>query len=322
MSASFKRIDYSLRPAKHAERRMFCDVFRRLKPFGRVEDYIYVGFGSVWFADFTLFHRTLGIKEMVSIEQAENARDRIEDNKPFRIRVDYRQSSAALPDLDWSRNVFLWLDYDDPLATNMLHDMRAVARRANSGSVLAVSVQCMKAPQVAEAEQDAAQNPPMRLERFIGVFGRDRVPPTTAEDDLYGWPFGSLSRKMLVQEIESELATRNSNGNGPEMLFRPICEIEYEDGAKMTSIVGIFCTSDDQARLEQCHFESLDFLPDQHGPIRIVVPKLTVREFKKLERQLPLEAGHELDLGTVPQSEARNFAALYRYLPNFAVLEG
>ena len=52
MSRSFERIDYSLRPAKHAERRMLCDVFRRLKPFGPVEDYVYVGFGSVWFSDF------------------------------------------------------------------------------------------------------------------------------------------------------------------------------------------------------------------------------------------------------------------------------
>ena len=91
MSGSFKRIDYSLRPAKHAERRMLCDIFRRLRPFGRVENYVYVGFGSIWFSDFMLMHRSLGIKDMISIEHSIESRDRIEDNKPFRIPVDYRK---------------------------------------------------------------------------------------------------------------------------------------------------------------------------------------------------------------------------------------
>ena len=63
MVDSFRRIDYSLRPAKHAERRMLCDVFRRLTHFQPVETYCYVGFGSVWFSDFVLFHRALGVSE-------------------------------------------------------------------------------------------------------------------------------------------------------------------------------------------------------------------------------------------------------------------
>lgn len=322
MSASFKRIDYSLRPAKHAERRMLCDVFRRLRPFGRVEEYVYVGFGSIWFSDFSLLHRSLGIKDMVSIEQVETARARIEDNKPFRIPVDYRKSIDALPDLEWSRNQFLWLDYDDPLSSEMLLDMRTVARRAGSGTALAVSVQCTKAPQVAESEQDSSPGAPTALDRFIGAFGRERVPQATAEDQLYGWQFGVLSRAILLQEIQAELAARNSNGPEAEMHFRPICEIEYEDGAKMTTIVGIFCASIDHERLEQCHFEALDFLPVPLSPVRIAVPKLTVREFKRLESQLPLAQGGELQLGTIPLAEARRFADMYRYLPNFAVLEG
>ena len=108
--SSFRRIDYSIRPAKHAERRMLCDIFRRLRPFGRIEDYIYIGFGSVWFSDFSLFHRALGVKKMLSIEHAADAQARIEENKPFNIPVDYRSSADVLPDLDWSSRMFLWLD--------------------------------------------------------------------------------------------------------------------------------------------------------------------------------------------------------------------
>jgi hypothetical protein len=200
--------------------------------------------------------------------------------------------------------------------------MRAVARRAKSGTVLAVSVQCMQAEQVSEAEQDTTPGAPSALDRFVSVYGRQRIPPKTAEDELYGWQFGALCRRILVQEIEGELAARNSSGTGHEIHFKPICEIEYKDGAKMTSVVGIFYSQEDTDKLTQCNFESLDFLPAGSGPIRIEVPKLTVREFKKLESQLPLDNVGSLDLGTIPEGEARKFAALYRYLPNFAVVEG
>ncbi|MDD5544879.1 MAG: hypothetical protein PHX83_17060 [Acidobacteriia bacterium] len=319
MSASFRRIDYSLRPAKHAERRMLCDLFRRLRPFGRIEEYVYVGFGSVWFSDFVLFHRALGIKKMISIEQTVSARDRIEENKPFRIPVDYRRSGEALQALDWNSKHFLWLDYDDPLTNEMLQDVGTVARRAQSGSVLVVSVQCMKSPQISQAEQD---NTATAMERFVSEFGRDRVAQSTTEDQLYGWQFGALSRQMVIREIEAILAIRNSSNEGVGTIdFHPICELEYEDGAKMTTVVGVFCAADDYDTLRSCHFESLDFLSNPPGPVRIAVPKLTVREFRKLESQLPLAAGSNLELGTIPQAEANRFVEMYRYLPNFAVLE-
>ncbi len=321
MSASFKRIDYSLRPAKHAERRMLCDVFRRLRPFGRIEEYIYVGFGSVWFSDFILFHRALGIRDMISIEQAVHAKQRIDDNKPFRISIDYRTSTDVLPELNWARNNILWLDYDDPLSTSMLLDMATVAGRAGSGTVLAVSVQCSQARQVAEVAE-APTGSPGTLSHFINSFGRERVPPETAEDQLFGWPFGALSRVMVLQEIEAALAVRNACTEGNEIHFNPICEIEYEDGAKMTTLVGMFCSTSDVPKFEECHFETLDFLQSVSGPVRISVPKLTVREFKKLESQLPLLEGDTLELGSIPLAEARQFSKMYRYLPNFAVLEG
>lgn len=322
MTASFKRIDYSLRPAKHAERRMLCDVFRRLKPFGRVEEYVYVGFGSIWFSDFTLIHRSLGVKDMISIEQVETAEARIEDNKPFRIPVDYRKSTDALPDLDWSRKQFLWLDYDDPISMDILMDLRTVVRRACSGTVLSISVQCSKAPQYADADQDKTVGAPTAIDRFISAFGRERVLPEVNAKYLIGWPFGELSRGMLLQEIEAELAIRNSSQKEVEMCSRLICEIEYEDGAKMATIAVIFYCPEDASLVAQCHFEGLDFLQNPLAPVRITVPKLTGREFKKLESQLPLKQGDQLDFGTIPVADANHFVKIYRYLPNFAVLEG
>jgi len=301
---------------------MLCDIFRQLRPFGRVEDYVYVGFGSVWFEDFSLFHKVLGIKEMISIEHAVASQLRIDENKPFRIRVDYRSSKVALPDLDWSRRQFIWLDYDDPLHPDMLNDANQVALSANSGTVLTLSVQCVRSPSIDEAAKNEDKTNATAAERFVQTFGQSKVPPGVGDDDLRGWPYGDLCRKIIYGEIESALATRNSSQQDTEMLFSPICDFEYMDGAKMTTITGVFYEKSDKEKFEECKFSSLDFIGDQGAPTRIHVPKLTVREFKRLESQLPLGVGQQLVLGTIPEKEAELFHRYYRYLPNFAVVQG
>lgn len=322
MTASFRKIDYSLRPAKYAERRMLCDIFRRLQPFQCIEDYLYVGFGSVWFSDFSLFHKTLGIKDMVSIEHSDRAALRIEANKPFQITMDFRQSKFALPDLDWTRRQFLWLDYDGTISTDVLLDTATVAANALPGTLLAISVQCVKAPEIAEAERAQTQDNTATdaVERFRQNLGNDRVPPKLYEDDLIGWPYGKICRSVLISEIETVLARRNRNTENSPIKFHPICEFEYEDGAKMTTLVGVFYN--DEAKLAECSFDALDFLPPGKRVVRIPVPKLTIREFRQLEKQLPLRAGQALEFGEIPPSEAKNFAQMYRYLPNYAVIEG
>ena len=321
MTSSFRKINYSLRPAKHAERRMLCEIFGRLGPFQPVERYIYLGFGSVWFADFILFHRHLGIREMISIERVANARARIEDNKPFRaVTVHYREATRVLPRLKWNRRYFVWLDYDEPLLPEMLIDTRTVADRAPSGTVLAVSVQCHKAREYAAAESEPGGQ--SGIERFRNEFGRQRVAQKVSEEDLMGWPFGALCRSIIASEIEAALAVRNGPVQGADVLsFRPICEIEYEDGAKMTTIVGLLAAAKDDQFVEACGFDRLDFMPAHGRPVRIRVPNLTVREVRKLEQQLPQLRAGKLELGSIPAAEAKAFADLYRYLPNFAVLE-
>ena len=58
--SSFRRIDYSIRPAKHAERRMLCDIFRRLRPFGRIEDTSILDLVQYGFLTFPSFIGRLG----------------------------------------------------------------------------------------------------------------------------------------------------------------------------------------------------------------------------------------------------------------------
>lgn len=320
MTASFRKIDYSLRPAKHAERRMFVEIIRRLAVFQPVEDYRYIGFGSVWFSDFILFHKALGIRNMLSIEGSQGARERIEANKPFQISVEYENSSVVLPRIGWEQRSVVWLDYDDPLNNTMLEDVATVAGHAVSGTLLAVSVQCMKAPQYAEAERQRAtdENAISAIDRFRNDFGNHRVPHDATDGDLTGWPYGNVARKMIRSEIDSRLSMRNLAAEN-KLRFEHICDIEYQDDAKMATIVGIIVSELEMERFESCRFGNIDFIAEFDRSVRIEMPKLTIRELRKLEQLLP--GGDPLEVGHIPMSEATKFRRMYRYFPNFSVME-
>lgn len=168
MKPSYRLIDYSLRPAKFAERRMLCEAFSRLRPFCPLERYLYVGLGSIWFADHTLFHRALGIEEMISIESEKSHGPRFEFNRPY-ANIDIRLGTVArhLPGLDWRRRMILWLDYDDPLSLSILDDVRTVARLATSGLMFAVSVQARAFYGKSDDDEDA--RPEIRTVRELSL---------------------------------------------------------------------------------------------------------------------------------------------------------
>jgi len=62
------KVNYVLRPAKNVERKMLCEAFQRLTNFASLREYRYIGFGSIFFSDFTLFHRNLGISDLIDID--------------------------------------------------------------------------------------------------------------------------------------------------------------------------------------------------------------------------------------------------------------
>ncbi|MBY6044398.1 O-methyltransferase [Phaeobacter italicus] len=317
--SSFRKINYSLRPAKHAERKMMGELFRRLSAFAPLEEYRYVGLGSVWFADFSLYHKALGIADMVSIERATGSRARFEANRPFNIQMKFMPTTQALPALEWTKRSIVWLDYDGVLSTDVLLDARLVGGSCRSGTIIAISVNCGRAEEVNTAEDDPSG--PTALERFRVTFGRERVANNVTDDDLLGRRFAKLSRDMILSEIEEAVARRNGQGS-PKCSFAPIISFSYKDDAPMTTVVGVLYDETERENFDRCHFGELDFLKTGNGLVDILVPKLTIKEIRYLETQLPLSNGQDLQIeGDIPQREANAFVKLYRYLPNFATLE-
>ena len=132
---------YEFRPAKAAQRMMIVDACRRLTAIAPLVEYQYVGFGGLEFIDFMEFHRGLGVPQMTSIERDTNMQHRLDFNKPYKsIRVLMGEAHNQLPQIDWTKLSIVWLDYTDPLTTDILRDVDYVVRSAPPGSVLIVTV--------------------------------------------------------------------------------------------------------------------------------------------------------------------------------------
>src|SRR4051812_40176503 len=82
--ASYERVNYLLRPSKQVERKLFVETLHRLCTAGyQIANYTYLGMGSVYFADFLLFHKYLYIDRMVCAERTAPRRMRF--NLPFKF---------------------------------------------------------------------------------------------------------------------------------------------------------------------------------------------------------------------------------------------
>src|SRR5690242_14750990 len=119
--ASFNRVNFSLRPSKSIQRSLVFEGVRRLQECMELDEIVYVGFGSIWFADFQIAHKLLHIRDMISIEADEIAFKRAEFNQPFAsVKVIRGLSYDVLPTLYTDSRLMLnpwliWLDYTNAL---------------------------------------------------------------------------------------------------------------------------------------------------------------------------------------------------------------
>ena len=321
MTASYRLIDYSLRSAKFAERKMLCEMLVRLRVFGSLETYRYIGFGSIWFADCVLFHRSLGIEHIISIEREQDHERRFHFNNPYRgIEVRMNDSSTVLPGLEWNQRTIVWLDYDDPLSPSILDDVRTVASRAYPGTALIVSIQAQK---IFDKRIDPEEPTPVEdRDQFLSLFGEQRTPQEMPNAHLRGWRLSRTTRCIVRQEIENALQQVNiARANGQQIEFRQVVAFEYADGAKMTTIGGVFVDQGQHGVFEGADFGQLAFFRNAEEAVRIEVPMLTPREMRHLDRSLPCAEVNDMDVGAIPERDARHYATFYRYLPNFASFE-
>ena len=326
--SSFREINYTLRPAKAVERRMLGEVFRRLHPFERVENYQYVGFGSIYFSDFQLVHRVLGIEEMVSIEKDTNAKACFEFNKPFAsIDLKFGHSADVLPLLKWSSKSIVWLDYDGRLSLDVLSDISTFCTKASSGSVLVLTVNAQ--PETDPGEASRSQFAHDHGGKFdVGAYRLSkleenipgRVPPGTDGRSLRQNGVASAFYRTIVNQIEEQLSVRNATlPVEGKMSWRQFAHFLYKDDALMLTVGAIIFSENDRAVYEACSFQGLDFVRLYDAPYTIRVPCLTTKELQHLNSQLPSKnPGKRPTCPGVPERDVDTYREVYRYFPNFS----
>lgn len=318
MPASYKKINYSIRPAKSIERKMLSETLRKLTVFNLVENYRYVGFGSTYFSDFTLFHKTLGIHNMVSIEKDTNNKARFEFNKPFNcVKMEFGGSNDILPKLNWSEKTILWLDYDTKLDATSLADISYFCAFAPASSVLIVTVNAQP-DEIREGEDPNTY----RLQELKRRVGEEKVPLGVTGRELRAWDAAKVYRRIICNEIKETLMHRNGGLHPSSKLnFKQIFNFHYSDGAKMLTLGGLIFEEGQKALVAGCGFENLPFTREDSEPYLIEVPNLTYNEIRHLNTKLPTSSSFSAPTHNIPQEDIENYAKTYRWFPNFAETE-
>jgi len=317
-AGSYQKINYSLRPSKSIERKMLAEAMQRISHFGRFGAYRYVGFGSTYFSDFKLFHKLLGIKRMVSIEEDVSNQDRFKFNRPFScVRMAFGKSTSVLPKLSWREKNIVWLDYDGVLNVDVLNDVSFCCANLQPGSMLLISVNAH--PEKIENSILPELRPDKRLDLLKERVGEEKVPIDIVGRNLSDWGTAEIYRRIILNEIKETLLQRNGSRKNP-IVFEQLFNFHYADGVKMLTIGGIFFRDDQREVFEKCAFDQMDFVRFDKDPYSIEPPNLTFREIHYIDRYLPNRIGM-LSLDGLPKADVDKYAKLYRYFPTFSETE-
>lgn len=320
MADSYRKIDYRVRPAKSIERKMLAEAFRKLTEFGRLDNYRYVGFGSLYFTDFVLFHKMLGFKSMISIEDEHDLekQKRFHYNIPYgHVDLEFGSSNIVLPRLTWDVRSIVWLDYDGILNNTVLQDIAYVISKAVPGNLLLVSVNA----NLLSSHDDDDMERKTPLDILKALVGPEKIPAGLESKDLSGWGVARKFREIIDNEIIDTLATVNrGRSDGEKLKYKQLFNFHYQDGAKMLTIGGILYGEGQDVTLTKCGFDHLDFYRDGEAEYKIDTPLLTYREMRKIDMMIPFAATDFKNV-PVPRRDIEKYQASYRYFPHFGETE-
>lgn len=307
--AGLEEINYLLRANKNIERKLIVTALALLSDDFQISAYRYIGLASLWFADFALADRILGIRDLIAIERPDFAA-RVEYNRPIRtVEVRSGDSTHVLPDLNLSeKRSIVWMDYEGSIiGCEALQDLPLLCEELPTGSIVFVTVNA-----------NSRNLRPGRLREAIGEF----------------LPSAPGRRFMDQKEFPANLGVVISNAmehftrvTGRPVRFMPLFDFYYKDGAPMVTVGGMIANEEDQPRLERCErFLALDYVRPA-TQVRILAPPLTTREKLALDRLFPVTTAPTMEqvaaLGfTLNAEQIAAYHAYHRHYPLFGEIQG
>jgi hypothetical protein len=323
--SSALKFNYLLRPRKGVERKMLCESFHRLCYFHSLKDYEYIGFGAFYFADFKVFHRHLGIRNMLSIEHDPSIQKRVRFNQPYPfLKIKSDSSTTVLSKHHWRHPTIAWLDYDSVLKTTHLKDLEYVVQNAQSGSVVLLTSDAdpkaldgripdklrsrintlFGLVMPALTKHEAIRRDAERLFKDCGVGDvrlaalkkrlDDNVPSSVTENHLDEPGYSKVLANLIKEEITRNLHHRNATLPSKRKLrFEQLYHFTYADGRRMLTYGGMLVDSTHEKALQDSGILNLDFVRSGEESFEIDTPELTVKELKFLEKYVPRQLGRQ-----------------------------
>lgn len=308
---SYEKVQYELRPAKQVERRMLIDSLQILSYAGfQISDYKYTGMGSIYFVDFILLHKLLGIQNMLSVEFS-NIEKRVKFNKPFgciEVLVP-KPIGDVIPTLSPDSKHFLWLDYDNVLSREMLDDVYIAASHLSVGSILLVTVD------VEPPGKDPRDGPSDWRNYFKTQAGR-YLGSTVKVSDFAKSNLPRINIQIIDRAIRSGLAGRTG------IEFLPLYNFLYADGHQMLTMGGMIVSTTERrqiraSRLSETNYIRFNF---EQEPFRIRVPRLTRKERLYLDSEMPCDTKWKPKDFELKNEDLSDYREIYRFFPAYAEL--
>lgn len=305
---SYEKVFYDLRPAKQVERRMLLDAFGRMMNGGiPIRSYQYTGMGSIYFFDFVLFYKLLGMRQLLSVEYDVSITKRVAFNRPFRtVRVEMAPIGEVIPHLPGDRRHLLWLDYDSRIDGTCLRDSAAAAYHLSPGSILLVTV---------DAEPPSGSGPTEWYEYYREQAG-DYLPMDLDESAFGLSRLPSINARTLCSAIESGVAIRE------EVRYLPLFAFSYADGHEMVTVGGMIGGEAEEAELAACDWTDASYIRVESNAelCRIRVPRLTRRERLYLDQYMPCDQGwHPRDF-ELSEEELEAYRDIHQFYPLYGEL--
>jgi hypothetical protein len=309
MSAeSFRKVSYDLRPAKQIERRILLDSFQFLAKIGLpVRDYTYVGFGSIYFYDFAMFYRYLGMKRMISLEMDRAIEKRVNYNRPFKnIEIRMQSAEQFIPSIDRDERYLIWFDYDYMVDRSNLSDVQYACNALAVGSLFLVTVDAYPPASLRMKPGALRKHVTTQLLQFLP----DKYPLS----NLSASNMEVFSRDVILASIDKGLESR------PNVEFVPLWSIGYEDTRPMYTFGGVLA---DRELAQTLRGSCKDFyyrLKRNESVLKIVVPRLTRKERATLDHFLPGQGLRLVKNFGINSDELENYRTFHRYFPSYSEL--
>lgn len=289
---------------------MLVDALIRLARKGfDFANYQYTGMGSIYFVDFILFHKLLGIRKMWSYEMSESVKQRVRFNRPFKhIQLRFAPIGDAIPELDQDLLHILWLDYDFPLNDIVVKDAAAAGAKLPRRSLLLITVDAE--PPIKDDERA----------RTTSRYFKEEVPnlldSSWRTKDFVPSNLDKINVTLLERAIRHGLVGRTN------IRFLPLFNFTYADGHRMLTIGGILGGDEEERDINGCDFSDAQYIRRtlDIDPYHIPRIQLTRKERAYLDTEMPALPNWKLKRFELDDSIVRAYKEVYRFFPSYAEL--